>query len=112
VLQLDASVRGGEAPIGFGVFFVAALLPRSNFCVQRFFVWDAAVQALRRKDTQLGFGHIQPTAMLGCVVPFEAFSEPPGLGGREGFVKRGLGVRVEIVLNQHDLLGPREVDVR
>jgi hypothetical protein len=45
-------------------------------------------------------------------MPFEAFNQPPGLGGREGFAKRGFDVGVEIVLNQSDFLGVREVDVR
>jgi hypothetical protein len=50
--------------------------------------------------------------MLGRVMPFEALSEPPGLGGREGFVERGLDVGVEIVLNQSDFPGEREENVR
>src|SRR6516162_2690923 len=50
--------------------------------------------------------------MLGRVIPFEALHKPPGFGGREGFVERGLDVGVEIVLNQSDFPGAREEDVR
>ena len=110
--QLDAGIRGCELPIGLGLVFVAAVLPGGNLLGQRFLIGNAAIQALRRQDTQLGFRHIQPAAVLGRVVPFEALHEPPGFGRRECLVKRGFGVRVQIVLNQNDLFGVREVDVR
>ena len=50
--------------------------------------------------------------MLEHVMPFETLHEPLGLSGWEGFVKRGLGVRIEIVLNEDDLLGARKMNVR
>src|SRR5438046_1149851 len=44
-------------------------------------------------------------------MPFEALDQPPGFVGRKGFVERSLGVNVEIVLDQNDGLGAREVDI-
>jgi hypothetical protein len=32
-------------------------------------VGDAAIQTLRREHAEFGFGHIEPTAVLGRVVP-------------------------------------------
>jgi hypothetical protein len=37
--------------------------------------------------------------------------QPFGLGGRESFVERAGGVRVEVIHHQHDLLGVRVVHV-
>jgi hypothetical protein len=32
-------------------------------------VGDAAIQTLRREHAEFGFGHVEPTAVLGRVVP-------------------------------------------
>jgi hypothetical protein len=42
---------------------------------------------LEGENTKLGFGQIKPTAVLGCVVPFEPFYQPPGFASRESLVK-------------------------
>jgi len=52
-----------------------------------FFVGNAAVEALGRQDTELGLRQIEPTAVLWSVMPFEALDQPPGFGGRKGFVE-------------------------
>jgi hypothetical protein len=44
-------------------------------------------------------------------MPFEAFNQAPGLGGGKGFVERCGGVGVEIILDQDDGFGLREVDI-
>jgi hypothetical protein len=54
---------------------------------------------------------VEPAAVLGGVVPFEAFDQPAGFGGREGFIKRSLAVDVEIILDQDDGLGVGGVDI-
>ena len=36
------------------------------------------------------------------IVPFEPLDEPSGFGGRKGFIKRGRGVGVEVVLHEDD----------
>ena len=51
------------------------------------------------------------TAVLWGVVPFEAFDQSSGFGGREGFVERRLAVDIEIVLDQNDGPGVGEMDI-
>ena len=74
-------------------------------------VGDAAIEALRGQDGQLGFGEIEPRAVLGGVVPFEAFDQAAGFGGGKGLVERRLHVGVEIVLNQDNGFGIRKVGI-
>jgi hypothetical protein len=63
----------GELPIGHGVVGVSILLPSGDFMDEGLLVWDAAIEALGRKDAEFGLGHIEPTAMLWSVMPFEPF---------------------------------------
>src|SRR5688572_33019084 len=44
-------------------------------------------------------------------MPFEALDDPAGFSGFERFIQRCWCVGIQIVLNQHDLFGIREVDV-
>src|SRR5271169_172905 len=111
-LQLDAGVGGCELPVGFGVVLVAMVLPCGDFVGEDLLVGDAAIQTLRREHAEFGFGHVEPTAVLGRVVPFEALDEPARLSGGEGFVERGGLVGVEIVLHQQDLRRVGKMHVR
>jgi hypothetical protein len=99
-------------PIGFCVLLVASRLPSSDFIGQGLFVGNAPIETLSREDAEFGFGHIQPTAVFGCIVPFEPLDQPSGFLGRKGFVERSGLVGVEIVLHEHDLLGFWEAAVR
>src|SRR5262249_60810003 len=90
---------------------IALVLPGVDFVDQGLLVWDAAVEALGGEDAEFGFGEIEPTAMLWRVVPFESLDQPSCFGRREGLVERGLAVDIEIVLDEHDGLGVREVDI-
>ena len=84
-------------PVGLGVVLVAVVLPCVDFVGEDLHVGDAAIQTLRREHAEFGFGHVEPTAVLGRVVPFETLDEPGRLGGGEGFVERGGLVGIEIV---------------
>jgi hypothetical protein len=44
-------------------------------------------------------------------VPLEAFNQPPRFGSRESLVEGRLAVNVDIVLDEHDGLAVREVNV-
>jgi hypothetical protein len=61
-------------------------LPSDDFVDEGWFVGNATVETLGRKDAELGLRQIEPAAVLWGVVPFEAFDQPPG-SGRKGFVK-------------------------
>ena len=98
-------------PLGDGVSFVPLADPGGDLVDDGLFVGDAPVEALRGEDAEFGFGQVEPGAMFGRVVPFEAFDQTPGLGGGKGFVERSSGVSVEIVLDEDDRFGLREVDV-
>jgi len=56
-------------PVRFGVVFVAAVLPGGDFLDQGVLVGDAPIETLRRQDAELGFSHVQPTAVFGRIVP-------------------------------------------
>ena len=87
MLEFDASVGGCEAPIGFGVVRIAVVLPGGDFVDEGLFVRNAAVEALGRQDAEFGLRQIEPTSVLWRVMPFELLHQPPGFGGRKGFVE-------------------------
>jgi hypothetical protein len=86
-LQFYAGIGGGEVPIGFDMFLIAAVLPGGDFLSQGRLVGDASIETLTRQDAQFGFSHVQPTAVFGGVVPFEPLNGSAGLGGGKGFVE-------------------------
>jgi hypothetical protein len=56
-------------PIGFGVVFISIVLPSGDLVDEDLLVGDAAIQTLRREHAKFGFGHVEPTAVLGRVMP-------------------------------------------
>ena len=46
MLKFDASIFGGELPVGLGVVCIAVVLPGGNFVDEDLFVGNAAVEAL------------------------------------------------------------------
>ena len=51
----------------------AGCLPGAHFSLERLGVGDAPVEALAGQHGEFRFGHVKPTAVLGRVVPLEAF---------------------------------------
>src|SRR6266576_721426 len=111
MLKFDASIFGGELPVCLGVVGIAVVFPGGDFLDEDLFVGDAAIEALGREDAEFRLGQIEPAAVFWSVVPFEALDQAPGFDGRKGFVEWSLAVDAEIVLDQNDGLGVREVDV-
>ena len=74
-------------PVGLGVVDISVLLPCGDFLDECLFVGNPAVEALGRKHSEFGLRQIKPAAVLWSVVPFEALDQPPGFGGRKGFVE-------------------------
>ena len=68
-------------PVGFGVALVAVVVPCGDFAGEDLLVGDAAIQTLRGENAEFGFGQVEPTAVLGRVVPFEALDEPVRASG-------------------------------
>src|SRR5260221_13341480 len=75
VLELDACGVSCEVPVCLGVVVIAMTHPGGDLVGQDLLVGDASIEALRGQDGQLGFGEIEPRAVLGRVVPFEAFDQ-------------------------------------
>jgi hypothetical protein len=61
--------------------------PGGDLSLEAAAVRDAPIETLTEQDSELGLGHIQSTAVLGRVVPFETLDEAACLRGREGFVQ-------------------------
>ena len=59
MLELDAGVVGGEAPVGFGVAQVAVFDPRGDLAGEGDLVGDAPIKALAGQDGEFGFGQIK-----------------------------------------------------
>ncbi len=103
VLQFDAGVGGGEAPVHGGVGAVARFLPGGDLLLERDVIGDAPVQALPAEHAEFDFRHVQPTAVFGRMVQFQPIQDVPGFFGREGLVQGTGRVRVEVVADQTDL---------
>ena len=65
-LELDAGVRGREAPVG-GLMSVAAVLPCGDLPAQGLRVGDARSRHWGQ-NAQFDLRHVEPTAMLGRVM--------------------------------------------
>ena len=97
-------------PLGDGVIFVSVADPGGDLVADCLLVGDSAVETLRGEDAEFGYGQVDQFPSWACM-PFEALDQTPGLGGGKGFVERRGGVGVEIVLDEDDRLGLREVDI-
>ena len=111
MLEFDAGVIGDEAPVGLGVVPVAVFDPGIDLASEGVIVGDAPIEALASQDGEFGFRQIKPGPMLGREDPLEAVDQAARLSGGEGLVERRLGVDVQVVLQQRDALGLREVGV-
>ena len=111
MLEFDAGGIGCELPVGFGVMGIAVSLPCGDVVDEDLLVGDAAVEALRRENGEFGFRHIEPTAVLWRVMPFEPLDEPSCFVRWKSLVQRCGFMGIEIVLHQNDLLGVREMTV-
>lgn len=63
------------------------------------------------QNGDFNFSHVQPTAMLRCVMELQFFHQLPGFFGRVSFIERGRRVGVEIVQDYPDFFCFRPVDV-
>ena len=110
-------MRGGaaaaprKAPISPGFCCVALERPGANLIDDRLLVRDSPVETLGGEHAEFGFGEVEPASVLGRVMPFEPLDEPTRFGGGKSFVERSRAMGVEIVLDEHDPFGVREMRV-
>ncbi len=88
-MKLAASITNGEAPVDGPVLGVSLGDIGIDASSQDGFVANATGEAGARLDGGFHFGHIEPTAMLGCVVESQLSSYGVGLFRRERLVERG-----------------------
>src|SRR5262245_25952538 len=86
-LELDAGIGGCKAPVSFDIVGVAVEEPGGNLALEAAPVRDTPIETLIGQDSKLGLGHVEPAAVLGRVVPFEALDEAPCLQCRECLVE-------------------------
>ena len=85
--QLDAGIGGCKAPVSFDIVSVAVEEPSGNLALEAAPIRDTPIETLIGQDSELRLGHIEPAAVLGGVVPFEALDEAPCLQRRECLVE-------------------------
>jgi hypothetical protein len=87
-MQLAPCIFICETPRDLGAGGIAFFFQLLDFSLEGFFVTNAPIKALATKDTQLDFGDVQPTAMLGRVVKLQLSENASGCFRREGFIER------------------------
>jgi len=111
VLELDAGVLGGEAPVDPATGPVACRLPGRDLPLQGRPISQAAVQALPGQHGQLDLGHVQPAAVLGVEgSSSRSASRLASAGANASYSDTGVWV-LGVVLDQPDPLGVRVVDI-
>ena len=69
--ELDAGFLSRELPVNALFRRVAPLFPLLCFLGERLQIWDPAIQALHRQDTEFDLRDIEPTAMLRGMVELQ-----------------------------------------
>src|SRR5258708_6769783 len=90
-----------ERPMNVAMGSVGGIFPSDKFKGAGPLIGDAALKAWFGHDTQLDFGHIQPSAMRRRVMKTPALPNPVSFGLTKGFDEGMIGVGGAIV--QHDL---------
>ena len=67
-------------PICSDMLAVACVLPGGDLLDEVERVGDTSIKTLTRQHAELGFGHIEPTAVFRRVVPLEPLDEATGFG--------------------------------
>src|SRR4051812_12131998 len=79
--------------------------PGSHFPSDFVLVVYPSIEALAVHDADLCLGHVDPTTVLGRVMPLDLVQNPAGVLGWERFVEAGPVMGVEVILHQADLPG-------
>jgi hypothetical protein len=75
-------------------------------------IWNPPFQALRSQNGEFALGDVEPAAVFGRVMPFEARCQAMGFFRLEGFIERTWPMGVQVVNDQNDALGLRIIFVR
>src|SRR5438552_16976299 len=97
MLELNARILAGEAPVDLHFLSIACLLPSSHLLFQMDLIANTWLQGMSSQYRQFNLGHIQPAAMRGRVVNFQFLAEPFFLLWRKDLVERGGRMRIQII---------------
>ena len=84
--ESDPGVLGGEVPVDLPLVSVGLLLPGGEFGVEDREIIDAPVKALAGERGELDLGDVEPGAVFGGVVDFQALCQREGLVGLERLI--------------------------
>ena len=85
--QLDAGIGGGKLPVYRSLFLVALGFKTPNRQIKLRRVANALFEGATGQDTQFDFSHVEPGAMLGCVVKAQPRQNMPGQSRLKGLVQ-------------------------
>ncbi len=100
MFQFCSCISGKKVPLDFGLTVVPVILPRGDVALHYFQIGNSPIQALSIQGAELDFCHVEPTAMLGRIMDFEAFCQPPGLFRFKRLVEGGKAVGVQVIQDQ------------
>ena len=102
--KFGAGLVVGESPVDTFLAFVAIGGPGGAAAGDFGGGVDAVGEALSGQNAQLGFGHVEPTAVLGGVHDLDAIGDAERFFGAKGLIERSNGVSVQVVADQRDPL--------
>ncbi len=76
---------------------VPVVLPRGDVALHGFKIGDSPIQALPVQGAKLDLRHVEPTAMLGRVMNFDAFCQPPSLLRFKHLIEGGKAECVHVI---------------
>jgi hypothetical protein len=85
---VSSCFSGGEALRNGGFGGIVCVFVCNDLLPQRRLVWDAAIQILPTQQTQLHFGHTQPTAVFRSVMKLQLLQQASGLREGKGLIER------------------------
>lgn len=85
-MKLCPGILGVKPPMDGGSGGIALPFQGLDFPAEGGLVRDAPPEAGASQYAKLYLRHVEPTAVLGCVVEFQSFHDTPGFGSGEGLV--------------------------
>ena len=77
MFKFGTCVSSEKVPVYLGLPVVPIVLPGANMSLHSYQIGNTPIQTLPVQGTQLNLGHVKPTTMLGSIMDFEAFRQPP-----------------------------------
>ena len=79
MFKFSTRIIGEKVPVDFSLPVIPVILPRSDMALHGSQIWNSPVKALPIQGAELDLRHVEPAAMLRCVIDFETFCQPSGL---------------------------------